>query len=372
MNGLDVVILLVFFASALIGAFRGFTKELFSLFSWGGSITLSYILLPIGRSFTSPYIANPMMADGAALFCVFIISLIFLSIIASIIAGYIHETSFRGVDHSLGFGFGMLRGVVVISAAELAFSIFTPRHIQSHTFQTARFIPMARKGGDTLLQILPTSLRNTILEQAIKVENQLNSKVPQQLQQGASSMSPGGPLGNYGDPRRMDVGPAQHGGSFSQSFAPNEQSGGQTGGQGDAGQGYGGQPQPNQNPVQQPQPGNLGYPQGGMQPPMMPQQGQYQGGAMVPPQGGQPQQYPSQNPPTQIPAPDSGMTGYPGGPIPQSQQSVIQSARPQDTQATVDQLSRLTPQAAQKGDSGYTQGQRDDMNRLFQAADGEE
>jgi membrane protein required for colicin V production len=367
MNGLDVVILLVFFASALIGAVRGFTKELFSLFSWGGSITLSYILLPIGRSFTSPYIANPMMADGAALFCIFIISLIFLSIIASVIAGYVHETSFRGVDHSLGFGFGMLRGVVVISAAELAFSIFTPRHIQSPTFQTARFIPMARKGGDTLLQILPTSLRNTILEQAIKVENQLNSKVPQQLQQGVAALAPGGPLGNYGDPKRMDVVPTQPGGSFSQSFDPNGQMGGQAGQQG-----YGGQPQPNANPAQQPQPGNLGYPQSGMQPPMVPQQGQYQGGAMVPFQGGQPQQYPSQNPPMQMPVPDAGVTGYPGAPIPQSQQSVVQSARPQDMQATVDQLSRLTPQAPQKGDSGYTQGQRDDMNRLFQAADGEE
>jgi membrane protein required for colicin V production len=181
MNGLDIAILVAFFISVLIGALRGFTKEFLSLFSWGGAVTLSYVFLPIGRSLVSPYIANPMMADGAAIFCLFIISLILLSIVANIIAGYIHESSFRGVDHSLGFGFGILRGVIFISAAELIFSTFSPRHAQSSTFQTARFIPMARKGGDTLLQILPGSAREWILDQAIKVENQLNAKVKENI-----------------------------------------------------------------------------------------------------------------------------------------------------------------------------------------------
>ena len=170
MNGIDIIILVVFFASTLIGAMRGFTKELLSLFNWGGSVTLSYIFLPVARSFAQPYIANPMMADGVAIFCLFITSLIMLSIVANIIAGYIHESSFRGIDHSLGFGFGILRGVVFISAAELIFSTFSPRHSQSPTFQSARFIPMARKGGDTLLQILPSAARGWILDQAIKVD----------------------------------------------------------------------------------------------------------------------------------------------------------------------------------------------------------
>jgi hypothetical protein len=44
---------------------------------------------------------------------------------------------------------------------------------------------------------------------------------------------------------------------------------------------------------------------------------------------------------------------------------------PQDTQATVDELARLKPRSTEKEDSGYTRGQRDDMNRLFQAANGE-
>jgi membrane protein required for colicin V production len=358
MNGLDVVILVTFFASTLIGAMRGFTKEILSLFSWGGAIALAYIFLPLGRSWVSPYIVNPMMADGAALFCMFVVSLVFLSIIASIIAGYIHESSFRGVDHSLGFGFGMLRGVVFISTAELIFSTFSPRHSQSLTFQQARFIPMVRKGGDTVLQLLPASLRATILEQAIKVENQVNAKVQDHLKHTAPNMFAGGApkMGLEGG-----FGPGGHAGT-----AP----GASSGGNGMQGQGYDGSAQSHQ---MSPQGSGQGTMQSQMaQPPMMHQQGApiHPGMGAVP---GQAPQYPSS---PHMP-PQSMHPGQGGGPQMNGQMSppvspgIAQSAMPQDTQATVDQLARLTPQSSPTEDSGYTRGQRDDMNRLFQAADGE-
>jgi uncharacterized membrane protein required for colicin V production len=362
MNGLDVAILAVFFGSTFIGLVRGFTKELLSLFSWGGAISLSYIFLPVGRSLVSPYIANPMMADGAALFCIFIISLIMLSVIASMIAGYIHESSFRGVDRSLGFGFGMLRGVVVISAAELIFSTFTPRHIQSPTFQTARFIPMARKGGNTILQLLPSSLRMMILEQAVKVENQLKMNAQQGANQMPQNMRPDGTMlmGNLATGMDSTI-------NKSQTILPNgnaQQPGQQNMQQMPQGYGY---PPVNQQPangtVQQ---GVQGGVQGMMQP---------QAGMMPPTQSSQPAQYgaaPNQQP-MMMPSPNSPMSGGNANvTAPSAPQGLVQSVLPHDTQSTVDQLSRLTPQSAPKEDSGYTQGQIDDMNRLFQAADGDE
>ena len=263
-----------------------------------------------------------------------------MSIIANIIAGYIHESSFRGVDHSLGFGFGILRGVVFISAVELIFSTFSPRHSQSATFQTARFIPMARKGGDTLLQILPSSAREWVLEQAIKVENQLNAKVKEHLKEGVT--------GHEGVFKQKDSSPL-NGGLSSQ------------------------QPIMGQPPVHPSLPSLpltiQGHPKGGQ-------------GSQVPPQMVviRPLQ------PGQVPqlatAPEGGapmttpenQAGAMSSPLPadgSTVRGVGQSAIPQDTQSTVDELARLKPKSTQKEDSGYTRGQRDDMNRLFQAADGE-
>lgn len=338
MNGLDIVILAVFFVSALIGAMRGFTKELLSLFSWGGAVTGSYICLPAARIMVRPYIANPMMADGVAVFCLFIICLIILSIIANIIAGYIHESSFRGVDHSLGFGFGILRGIVFISAAELIFSTFSPRYAQSPTFQTARFIPMARKGGDTLLQILPNSLREQILDQAIKVENQLNAKVKENLK---------GELGPYGEILKSGHPPL---GEDSAQHQPGE------------GQSYT-QPSPPSLPLT-----IHGHPD-------QQQQGVSRDSQMVvirPPQPGQVPQL-GTNPEGTPPTANSGNQA--GTALPplagSSVRGIGQPPLHQDTQATVDELARLKPRSTEKEEGGYTRGQRDDMDRLFQAADGE-
>ena len=323
MNGIDIVILGVFLMSTLIGAMRGFTKELLSLFSWGGSLFFSSLFLPVVQGFMHQYIANPVMAGGAGFFCSFILSLVILSIIANIIAGYIHESSFRGIDHSLGFGFGIVRGVAFISIAELAFSTFWPRQNQPPSIQTARFVPMARKGGDIVLQILPHSTRTWILEQAAKVENQTQSKLRDSLKDVAPNIIE-----------------SVHGGIPS---LPTEYTGQQ------------GQ-DPRQIIVQ-------GSPQQGLPQVMVPsQQGSQMPSQMLvirPPQPGQ--------------APQLAPVGNSSESMPYSRPAgLAQSAAPRDKQSTVDALSRLTPQSSPHKDEerGYTQGQRDDMDRLFRAADG--
>lgn len=353
MSGLDIAILAVFFVSALIGALRGFTKEVLSLFSWGGAISLSYMLLPLGRAMVQPYIANPMMVDGVALFSIFIIALIILSIIANMIAGYIHESSFRGVDHSLGFGFGMLRGVVFISATELIFSTFTPRQTQSATIQSARFIPMVRRGGDIVLDFLPTSLRNLILEQALKVEEHVNAKAQENLKHAlpaegikgslmnqfvVGNSSPGGPISEGG------IAGGQH--SHSSSYPPTSH------------------PSPTYNGQSQgPLNGGMHQHEVMLQPHVSAQSGmvvihpqQPAGVPLLQPQNQPPYAADSQPAVSQVPS------SYPQG---------LGQRGTQDRQKTVDELSRLKPQSSPKEDAGYTKGQRDDMNRLFQSVDGD-
>lgn len=366
MNGLDIFIIGAFLASALIGALRGFTKEILSLFSWGGSISLSYIFLPVCRGFFAQYISNPMMVDGVTYFCLFIAFLILLSIIAGIIAGYIHESSFRGVDHSLGFGFGMIRGVVVISVVELLFSTFTPRQFQSENVQSARFIPMARKGGDILLQLLPSSLRATILEQATKVEQQMTAKLQENLNQAVPYLSQGAgsPQGQKGemlpsplhnvpgeDVRKMPNYPYQ--------FPPSEQS-------------------MQKNQLMNSEQGTMGSQMGGAQ--------DAQGAQGAQPQVIQPQSVPAQpgtvvirpfqttNPPMAASGTletNSGFSPAPKSPSPAAS-GLGRSALPQDKRSTVDKLSRLSPQSApsaQDNEDGYTKGQRSGMDRLLQTTE---
>ena len=99
-----------------------------------------------------------------------------------------------------------------------------------------------------------------------------------------------------------------------------------------------------------------------------PHGGQVQSGMVVirPPQPGQaPQLVPA---PRMSPSP---INPRYSGKQASSPPGIGQSVAPQDRQTTVDQLARLKPHSSPKTESGYTKGQRDDMNRFFQAAEGE-
>lgn len=345
MNGIDLLIVGLFFISILIGAVRGFTKELLSLFSWGGATSLSYLFLPVTQRFMHDYIANPVMAGVAGSFCSFIVLLVILSLIANLIAGYIHESSFRGIDHSLGFGFGIVRGVFFISAVELFISTFWPRQVQSPAIQNARFVPMARKGGDVLLQVLPTDARTWILDQAAKVENQVNSsKLRDRLKTDIPDLMKEGVLqGNGNDSAAKYGGEMAIPSELSTAAAPHLMQ-------------------------EAPQILSQGYQQNPPRVIIQSQQGdpiQSQMLVIHPPQRGQAPQL----------APAS--STLPGGYAPEGTQpspspaGLAKSATPQDKQSTVDALSRLKPRSSKENEeSGYTQGQRNDMRRLLQMADG--
>ncbi|MBM3468680.1 MAG: hypothetical protein FJX71_04535 [Alphaproteobacteria bacterium] len=345
MNGIDILILGIFTASSLIGALRGFTKELLSLFNWGGSAFLSYALLPLGRGFFQHYIANPMIVDVVTIFCIFITSLIVLSIISNTVAEYIQESSIKGVDRSLGFGFGVVRGVFVVSASELLFSVFFPRISQPVTIQEARFAPLARKGGDTLLQILPASLQQTIVNQAIKVENQLNAKVMKNFSGEGAGLSPDN-ISRENFPQEYPYPNAQQ---QMQGFHPSTQ--------------------PPMHP-QPPLPQTVYGPGGTVNPP---QNNQMHSPMVVirPPSPGQPAQLSldsGNTPQFSSPQAPQRSSSLPQGTM---ANSLGQAILPQNKQSTVDKLSRLEPQSSTKEETGYTQSQRADMKRLIQVADGE-
>ena len=317
MTGIDFAILGIIFFSTLIGTMRGFTKELLSVFNWGGAAIFAIKLLPYVRAFMHPYIANPMIADWATIFCLFIIGLITLSIIANVIGSYTNGSSFKGIDHSLGFGFGIVRGAFIISGIELLFSTFSPRQSQSALIQNSRFVPLARRGGDALLQILPVDWQNTIIAQAHKVESQVQSKLHENLKMGAQKDSSGSDNGAHiienTDKDHNQPTSRRHNFSSVPADSPN----------------------PNLSTL---------YPDTGQNPPGS-------GIVFTPPQAGQPAQ--------------------PGKAAPSSSSNLGQPLAPQDQQSMVDELAILKPrQSAPAADNGYTSPQQNDLNRLIQNANG--
>jgi membrane protein required for colicin V production len=120
---LDAALLIIVGVSGLVAMYRGLTREVLSILSWLiAAAALWYFIKyqrglaeELARQFSDPpqtshiYIAQ--VAIGAPLF---VIVLIIVHLITSRIADSVLDSRVGAIDRILGFGFGVLRGFVLV------------------------------------------------------------------------------------------------------------------------------------------------------------------------------------------------------------------------------------------------------------------
>lgn len=112
-NLIDLSIIVVTFISAIIGLFRGMTKELITLITWilAGVLSFKYGAV-VGAIFNSVTTDMIRQIIGGSL--VFIGVLIAGGIFNVLISKFVTINGFIVLDKVLGAGFGVLRSVVIL------------------------------------------------------------------------------------------------------------------------------------------------------------------------------------------------------------------------------------------------------------------
>src|SRR5215467_9278420 len=126
MNGLDWAILGVMLASVLLAAAHGFFFEVFSL---AGAV-IGYLLAAWGYGHVAPwflpYVKSPAIADLSGFLTIFFAAVLVAGIIARIVRKLIRAVGLRWIDRFLGGAFGLVRGLVIVTAGVLALTAFAP------------------------------------------------------------------------------------------------------------------------------------------------------------------------------------------------------------------------------------------------------
>ncbi|KKC27070.1 CvpA family protein [Sphingomonas sp. SRS2] len=123
LTGLDIIVLIAIFGGALFGMLRGFVTEVISLGSWVAAIlALKLLHTPFAKMLTGVVGS----ASGAS---VLAFALLFLIVYAGgkLIAGSIGRRT-RGsvlgpLDRVLGFGFGALKGLIIVTLGYLLINL---------------------------------------------------------------------------------------------------------------------------------------------------------------------------------------------------------------------------------------------------------
>lgn len=124
MNSFDIIVCLVIGLSGLVGAFRGFSREVFGLAAWVGSGILCYMLFPIAKNVSHEYFSNALLSDIISGLGTFLLFFIVFHIISNFFSVLIDMCIFGPLEWLLGLFFGFARGVILIIALEIMASYF--------------------------------------------------------------------------------------------------------------------------------------------------------------------------------------------------------------------------------------------------------
>ena len=139
----DLVVGGLMLISGLLALMRGFTREITSLVAWGGAALAGWIALNTPELIAQAqiYIKQDIAAKIAVGAGAFLIVLIILSLISIRFTDWLLDSSPGAFDRSLGFLYGLLRGLAVVVIAYLFYIYFFPENRRLDAIRTAKTLP---------------------------------------------------------------------------------------------------------------------------------------------------------------------------------------------------------------------------------------
>ena len=161
---LDIGLLVVMLISGILAMVRGFMREILSIAAWliAAVVTLyGYARIEV---FVREYVSNDLLAKGIAIGGLFLITLLIVSLFTVKISDLVLDSRVGALDRSLGFIFGLARGLIIMVVAFLFFSWLVPAKSQPDWVTNARSRVVLQATGDWLLSILPDDPETAILK----------------------------------------------------------------------------------------------------------------------------------------------------------------------------------------------------------------
>lgn len=118
LNFLDSLLLIALAISGIIGYTRGFIKEFFAITAWFIAAFFVKFLTPV----LEPFVIEGLGADKGNVWSStisyslsFFFCIVIISWLSSRISQKLHASNFKNIDRSLGFLFGLIRGLLIVS-----------------------------------------------------------------------------------------------------------------------------------------------------------------------------------------------------------------------------------------------------------------
>jgi membrane protein required for colicin V production len=177
---LDLVLLGVMLVSGLLAMIRGFMREILSITAWGAAAAVTLFAYPRLLPIAKANISSDIVAAVAVVGGVFLITLLIVSVITVRVSDMILDSRIGALDRTLGFLFGLARGLVIVVVAFLFFAWLVPDRSQPDWVRSAKSRVVLQGTGDWLMSMLPDDPESTILKRLKKPKPEEEEPTPGQ------------------------------------------------------------------------------------------------------------------------------------------------------------------------------------------------
>lgn len=132
-NFVDCCIIGICLLFVIFGYLRGLTKEFLSICSWGLAFIISFFGVHYVSSLFDDLIKLAIVRYAVAFILLFVVTLTFFLLLASILSDKVAQTRFCDANKALGGIFGIVKGFVIALCITIGIIVFTP---QGHVMQS--------------------------------------------------------------------------------------------------------------------------------------------------------------------------------------------------------------------------------------------
>jgi len=168
----DVFVCVIVVISTIMSFLRGFVKDFLGIVGWWGAAGITLVFYPYAASYTESLFRSSWLISVAAVIIVYIIALMFLSIINSMIIDNLREFRMGPVDRSFGMLFGLFKGLVIISV--LHFTIVTIAGNEPAWLKEGETFGLTEMGSDIIEDMFGDFIRDR--KEAVQSRDSLLSK----------------------------------------------------------------------------------------------------------------------------------------------------------------------------------------------------
>lgn len=161
----------ILFISAVLAYSRGFVREILSIAGWiGAGIVAFYFSPQVVPLIQEIPVLNDIIGDNcelgilAAFAGVFAIALVIIALFTPLVSGAVQKSALGSLDGGLGFLFGLVRGVLLIVVALVAYDFFIAGGEGFPVIEDSKTVVILAEQQESMKEYIPTDIPDWLID----------------------------------------------------------------------------------------------------------------------------------------------------------------------------------------------------------------